>query len=179
MPLPVAHGLTGAALVAALHPEAARRRLPLLLGALLANCADLDFALVRLTHDRSWHRGFTHSIAFAAFVTLTLLLLLGRPRARAALAYGLAYASHALLDYALAKHGGGAELFWPFSETRLRLGLVGLSELPSRMRATELAACVLTELVIFSLLFAAVRLFTLRALRPPKESDKAHERKPG
>ena len=52
MPLPFAHGLVGAGIVAALHPEPARRRFaPLIVGALLANCADVDFALVFLTHE--------------------------------------------------------------------------------------------------------------------------------
>ena len=48
MPLPTAHGLLGAGLVAALYarPVSGRRAVPLLVGALLANAADLDFLLV-------------------------------------------------------------------------------------------------------------------------------------
>ncbi|HYO62544.1 MAG TPA: metal-dependent hydrolase [Pyrinomonadaceae bacterium] len=168
MPLPISHGLTGASIVAALHPDAARQRLPLLAGAFLANCADFDFALVWLTGDKSWHRGFTHSLPFAALLTLALLLLFGLPRARAALAYGLAYASHALLDFTFAKHGGGVELFWPFSDSRTRLNLLGLSEMPSRMSPLEILLSLLLELLIFSALFALVR--TLR--RRTRHSDK-------
>src|SRR4051812_45485090 len=108
MPLPFAHGLVGAGIVAALHPQPARRRFaPLALGALLANCADLDFALVLLTHDRSYHRGFTHSLAFSLALCVALLAIFGRARAREALAFGLAYASHVLLDYSMMKFGGG------------------------------------------------------------------------
>ena len=159
MPLPFAHGLVGAGVVAALHPRPTRWRCaPLVFGALLANCADLDFALVLLTHDKSYHRGFTHSLAFALALCVTLLALLGRRRWREALAYGLAYASHAALDYSLMKFGGGVELFWPFSAERFGLGLVGLSELPSRVPPAEILKMSLLELLIFAPLFACVLL---------------------
>jgi membrane-bound metal-dependent hydrolase YbcI (DUF457 family) len=164
MPLPFAHGLVGASLVAAIHTRPARwRYAPLLLGALLANCADLDFALVFLTHDRSFHRGFTHSLAFAAALLLVAFIIFGRARAREALAYGLAYASHALLDYSTTKFGGGVELLWPFSSERFGLGLVGLSELPSRMPPAYVFKALLLELLIFAPLLAAV-LIARRAL---------------
>src|SRR5215213_2895101 len=102
MPMPVAHGLMGATLVAALRPRRSPRRFAhaLAAGALLANAADLDFFLVYAFRSRAWHRGFTHSLAFALLVGLLLLFLLGRRRAREAVAYGLAYASHAALDFA-------------------------------------------------------------------------------
>ena len=137
MPLPFAHGLVGASVVAAVRPRPERfRYAPLVVGAMLANCADLDFGLVLLTHDRTFHRGFTHSLPFAFALLLVALAVFGRARAREALAYGLAYASHALLDYSTMKFGGGVELFWPFSSGRFGLGLVGLSELPSLMPST-------------------------------------------
>jgi membrane-bound metal-dependent hydrolase YbcI (DUF457 family) len=159
MPLPFAHGLVGAGMVAALHPRPLRYRFaPLLAGALLANCADLDFVLVALTHDRSYHRGFTHSLAFALALCAASFALFGRARAREALAYGLAYASHALLDYSTTKFGGGVELLWPFSAERFGLGLVGLSELPSRMPPAYVLKAVLLEVLIFAPLPAAVLL---------------------
>jgi membrane-bound metal-dependent hydrolase YbcI (DUF457 family) len=75
MPLPFAHGLVGASIVAALHPRPARRHFaPLVMGALFANCADLDFALVALAHDRSYHRGFTHSLVFALALCVVSLV---------------------------------------------------------------------------------------------------------
>lgn len=87
MPLPFAHGLLGASVAAAVHRRPSRRRYaPLVLGALLANCADLDFALVALAHDRSYHRGFTHSLAFALALCVFSLVAFGRARAREALA---------------------------------------------------------------------------------------------
>ncbi len=159
MPLPFAHGLVGASIVAAIHPRPSRRHFaPLLVGALLANCADLDFALVALTHDRSYHRGFTHSLTFALALCVVSLALFGRARAREALAYGLAYASHALLDYSMMKFGGGVELFWPFSTERFGLGLVGLSEIPSRLPPSDVLKALLLELLIFVPLLVAVLL---------------------
>ncbi|MCA1593205.1 MAG: metal-dependent hydrolase [Acidobacteria bacterium] len=124
MPLPIAHGLLGASIVAAVHPDAPftdgrRFRLPLMVGALLANCPDADFLLVWALHDRSWHRGFTHSLVFALVVSLLLLAYLGRSRTRAALAYGLAFTSHGVLDFITTKVGGGVKLLLPFSSQRL------------------------------------------------------------
>jgi len=170
MPLPFAHGLVGAGVVAALHPRPTRRRFaPLVAGALLANCADLDFALVFLAHDRSYHRGFTHSPAFALAVCAAMLLTFGRARAREALAYGLAYASHALLDYSTTKFGGGLELLWPFSAERFGLGVVGLSELPSGMPPGGVLKAALLELLIFAPPLACV-LLARRLARPPREA---------
>jgi inner membrane protein len=129
MPLPVAHGLLGASVVAAIHSQPNNRYfLPLLVGAFLANAADFDFAFVFLLHSRAWHRGFSHSIIFALFVCLIFILFLGKRYIKEAIAYGLAYTSHAMLDYITTKEGGGVELLWPFSSERLVLGWVGLSE---------------------------------------------------
>ena len=159
MPLPFAHGLVGAGVVAALHPQPARRHFaPLVVGAFLANCADLDFALVALTHDRSYHRGFTHSLAFSLALCVVSLAGFGRARAREAFAYGLAYASHALLDYSTTKFGGGVQLLWPFSAERFGLGVVGLSELPSRLPPAAVLKYLLLELLIFAPLLASVLL---------------------
>jgi inner membrane protein len=127
--------------------------MPLLVGALLANAADLDFLLVFGLHSRSWHRGFTHSLMFALVVCLVIAASLGRRRIRESLAYGLAFTSHALLDYATTKEGGGLELLWPFSTDRLALGWLGLSELPSRLPAMSILKAMLVELILFTPLF--------------------------
>lgn len=151
MPLPVAHGLLGASIVAALHPRPTRRyALPLLAGAFLANAADLDFLLVFALRSRAWHRGFTHSLLFALVVCLMFALFLGRRHLRLVATYGLAFASHGLLDYATTKEGGGVELLWPFSTDRLVCGLVGLSELPSRLPATQVVKSLLLEAALFT-----------------------------
>jgi membrane-bound metal-dependent hydrolase YbcI (DUF457 family) len=163
--MPVAHGLLGASLVAAVGPRAGgrRHRLALAAGALLANAADLDFGLVFALHSRAWHRGFTHSFAFALVVFLVLLLVLGRRRARAAAGFGLAYASHALLDFATTKFGGGVELLWPFSAGRFALGWRGLSEIPSRLPPAEILTALCAEFALFAPPLVLVLLLRKRA----------------
>ncbi len=160
MPLPIAHGLTGAVLVAALHPNPASRRygVALLAGALLANAADLDFALVWAFHSRAWHRAFTHSLFFAAVVGLLFVAVKGRARLREALALGLAFLSHGALDWFTTREGGGVELLWPFSSERMMLGMWGLSEVPSRLPPSGVLKALLIELLIFGPLLALVWL---------------------
>lgn len=151
MPLPVAHGLLGASLVAAIHPQPAKRYfIPLLAGACLANAADFDFALVFMLHSKTWHRGFSHSITLALIVGLIFVLLFGKRYIREAMAYGLAFASHGILDYVTTKEGVGVELLWPFSSERLAFGWVGLSELPSRLPAIEIIKSLWVEFVLFA-----------------------------
>lgn len=165
MPLPIAHGLVGACIVLALHPSptAGRYRLPLFVGAFLANCADLDFLLAFALDSRAWHRGFTHSLLFALVVSLAALPLFGKSRVRALAAYGLAFASHGVLDFVTTKHGGGVELLWFASRERLKLGLVGLSEIPSRLTAVEVLTAAVIEVMIFAPLFGVVLWLRRRA----------------
>jgi inner membrane protein len=167
MPLPIAHGLVGAGLAAGLHPRpfSGRLRLPLVAGGLLANSPDFDFLLVLLTRDNSWHRGFTHSLAFAAALGLAGLLAFGRAHARAVAAYCAAYASHVLLDFATTKIGGGVELLWPITAERYGLRLFGLSEIPSQLPPGGLLNALLLEVLIFAPPLAAVVLLRKRATR--------------
>ena len=138
--------------MAAVLPRAGRARYwaTLLTGVVLANAADLDFFLVYVFRARVWHRGFTHSLVFALAVFLCLLLALGRARAREAVAFGLAFASHSLLDFATTRDGGGLELLWPFSVDRLGLRWWGLSELPSHLTAAEILKSLSLEFVLFA-----------------------------
>lgn len=165
MPMPVAHGLVGASLVAAALPRAGRRRLLLLAGAALANAPDLDFILVFVFRSRAWHRGFTHSLVCALAVFVCLLLSLGRRRAREAVAFGMAYASHALLDFATTRAGGGLELFWPFSAERFGLRWWGLSEIPSRLPPLEVLKSLAVEFLLFAPPFLLVLLWRRGAFR--------------
>jgi membrane-bound metal-dependent hydrolase YbcI (DUF457 family) len=166
--MPIAHGLLGASLVAAVLPRANPRRyaLSLAAGAFLANTADLDFGLVFALHTRGWHRAFTHSFGFALLVWLILFFLLGRRHARKSAAYGLAYASHAVLDFATTKFGGGVELFWPFTSERFALGWLGLSEIPSRVSPVGIVKYLVVELLIFAPPFLALLLWRRRATPP-------------
>jgi membrane-bound metal-dependent hydrolase YbcI (DUF457 family) len=178
MPLPVAHGLVGAGLVAALHPQPFRRKgLPLFVGAALANCADLDFILVTLTHDRSWHREFTHSLFFSLLLILIAFAVWGWRRRGEVLAYGACYASHGLLDYATMKFGGGVKLFWPFSQERLGLRLWSLSEIPSKHPPIVLLKYLAVEFLIFVppfLLLLLLRLYLSKTSTGGREATRAH-----
>lgn len=157
MPLPVAHGLLGASVVAAGYSQSTKRYfVPLLAGAFLANLADFDFILVFAFHSKSWHRGFSHSILFGLIVCLILVLSLGKRHLREAIAYGLAFTSHGILDYVTTREGGGVELLWPFSLERFVLGWVGLSEMPSRLTELEIIRTLGVELICFAPLLILV-----------------------
>jgi len=157
MPLPVAHGLLGATVIAATHSQSTKRYfMPLLAGAFLANLADLDFILVFIFHSKSWHRGFSHSILFGLIACLILVLSLGKRHLREAIAYGLAFTSHGILDYVTTREGGGVELLWPFSAERFVLGWVGLSEMPSTLTDLEIVRTLGVELICFAPLLILV-----------------------
>jgi membrane-bound metal-dependent hydrolase YbcI (DUF457 family) len=170
MPLPAAHGLLGASIVAAVHPQPTKRYfMPLLVGAFLANAADLDFFLVFTFHSRAWHRGFSHSITLALFVCLISVLSLGKRHIREAIAYGLAFTSHGILDYMTTKEGGGVELLWPFSSDRLVLGWVGLSELPSSLPALQIVKSLVMEFALFTpllILMIGLRKYVWKEAHP-------------
>ena len=79
MPLPVAHGLLGAAVAAAVsQPSRSLRGKLLLTGALLGICPDFDYALnwLRISGG-GWHHGFTHSIVFASAVGVLMAIVSG------------------------------------------------------------------------------------------------------
>lgn len=151
MPLPIAHGLLGASIVAAVLPAAVTTRYvkPLLAGAILANLADFDFLLVFVLHSKEWHRGFTHSIVFALFIGLLFVIYFGKRRLGEAAAYGLAFASHCFLDFVTTKEGGGLELLFPFSGERFIGGWFGLSEMPSKLSAIKIIQALTLEFVLF------------------------------
>ena len=162
MPLPIAHGLVGASVVALGHSESSPRHnwKMLLCGAALAISPDFDFFLNWGLHlGRGWHRSFTHSIMFALLLTCLLIAAMGWPHLRDALLYGAAFLSHGLLDFATTKRSGGVELFWPFSADRLKLGVIGLSEFPRGFHLLDMLKASLLELAIFTPLFLAVLLF--------------------
>lgn len=151
MPLPIAHGLLGASVVVALHPQPTRRFcVPLFVGAFLANAADFDFLLVFIFNSKDWHRGFSHSITFALVVFLVFVLYFGKTKTREATAYGLAFASHCFLDFITTKTGGGVQLLTPFSSDRFAFGWRGLSELPSKLSAAEIVETLGSEFLLFA-----------------------------
>ena len=156
MPLPIAHGFVGASIVAATLPDAspARTWKLLLLGAALSVAPDLDYFFPAT----EWHRGFTHSLVFAATVSLICFAVVGRRNIRAAAGCAGAVFSHALLDYATTKTMPGVELLWPFSTRRFGLGLIDYYDVtgvdPMYFMAKgvlrDLMKAGLTELIIFA-----------------------------
>jgi membrane-bound metal-dependent hydrolase YbcI (DUF457 family) len=167
MPLPLAHGLVGATMVAAAHPDT-RGWKPLVLGAAIAISPDLDFALLWGLHVRGAHRAFTHSVPFAIVAALLIAAIVGRQRWRVAFAYGLALMSHGILDFTVAKTATGVMLLWPFSTERFKLGIFGFAEMSRGMPFAEIAYWTAWEAVIFLPVFLVVLLLRRRAfaLRP-------------
>ncbi|MFV3331655.1 metal-dependent hydrolase [Pseudomonas sp. NY15437] len=96
----------------------------LLLAGLLAACLpDLDVVAFKLGiayHDAFGHRGFSHSLLFAACLGVLGAAgcrLLGSGPLKAGLWIGLATASHSVLD-AMTDGGLGVAWFWPWSQQR-------------------------------------------------------------
>lgn len=171
MPLPIAHGLIGASIVAAALPAAppARNWRPLLIGAGLAIFPDLDYVL-----GAASHRAFTHSLLFAAAAGLVCLAVGWRANFRAAAGCAVAALSHVLLDFATTKAMPGVELFWPVSERRFGLGLVDYYSLTgvdpvfflSKDVLKDLFKMAAFELAVFVPLFIVV-LFSKRPAKGP------------
>jgi membrane-bound metal-dependent hydrolase YbcI (DUF457 family) len=124
VPLPVAHGLVGATVVAALLPSSqSRLGKPLLIGAFLAVSPDFDYALNWLrVSGGGWHHGFTHSIPFALVIGLVTVIALRDSKPWSFFIFSAAFAAHTLLDYILTESRGVA-LWWPFTNHRYKLRL--------------------------------------------------------
>lgn len=169
MPLPIAHSLVGVSVATLYH---LRRPLNddwrlILFGAFLAIIPDFDFFVIWGLHlSRSWHRGASHSIFFALMLTGVMLLIAEFSRARIVLACGTAYLSHDILDYLSTKQGGGVGLLWPFSDERVKLGLIGISEFPHGINLMELVKASLIELIIFAPILLGVLLIRKYLAQP-------------
>ena len=172
MPFPVAHGLIGASVVAALLPST-RSRLakPLLIGAVLGIIPDFDYALNWLRIGRGgWHHGFTHSLPFALLVGIVMVILLRDWKVRSWIVFTGAYASHTLLDYLLTESQGVA-LWWPFTDHRYKL------RLPNPIDYTwddssfwdtmmDVSKIVATELLIFVPVLVVVLVVRRAVIKP-------------
>ena len=169
MPLPLAHALVGASVATAiLSPQTPHRYWKILLSGLLAVIPDLDFFFVWvLGWDRTWHRGFTHSMVFAVVGGVLARLIVNRRHAlqsqrRDLWAYCLAMMSHGFLDALFSFEGGGVELLWPFTASRYKLGYTALLESTETWR--HMLSQSVLEAVIFVPIFAVV-LWLRRARR--------------
>lgn len=163
MPLPIAHGILGASLVAVVHPKADFQNWkPLALGFFLANAPDLDVIFSHGLGIAGGHRTWTHSLVFSFGVGCLFFLILGCKRRRVALAYGLAYLSHGLLDFTNTKIGGGVKLLLPFSNDYYKLDLISFSEFPFGFTVENVAKWLLFEAAIFIPLFLIILLLKRR-----------------
>src|SRR5262249_27623436 len=125
MPLPVAHGLVGATVVAAFRENFSFRKdwRALLLGAFLAVIPDFDLILSWiLGYSIKTHGSLTHSIMFSLAAGFLTCRLTREKNVRGFAAYTLATLSHGILDVVTRKEFGGAALLWPVSWHKFRLG---------------------------------------------------------
>jgi membrane-bound metal-dependent hydrolase YbcI (DUF457 family) len=125
MPLPVAHGLVGATVAAALRKDFSFRKdwRALSLGVVLAIIPDFDLVLSWvLGYGAQTHGGFTHSILFSMAAGFLACLLMREKNVRGVTVYSLATLSHGILDVVTRKEFGGSALFWPLSSHKFRLG---------------------------------------------------------
>jgi membrane-bound metal-dependent hydrolase YbcI (DUF457 family) len=155
MPLPVAHSLLGATFASSLVPadEPNRMRI-LLLCALVSIVPDFDFLpIVLFDIDRSFHRGFSHSIFFAIVVGATIFLFIGRQRWREGLLYTIAMLSHGLLDALTAVNGQGVALLWPLTDDRFKLSVIPLFEISYSTPARSIFVKLAIETFVFGVLF--------------------------
>jgi len=158
MPLPIAHGLVGASLVALTHPSAKIKNWkPLLWGFLLANSPDLDFAFTFLFGWKNFHRGISHSLFFALLVGALIFVFGRRENWRASLAYALAFLSHTLLDF-VAAGSGAVRLLTPFDDGKYGLGWFGFSELTRGLLISDMLRFSMIEALILVPVFFIVLL---------------------
>jgi membrane-bound metal-dependent hydrolase YbcI (DUF457 family) len=141
MPMPVAHSLLGASLVAISRqdlflPTGARQTgsslprkasgwLAVLWGAILGALPDIDLLL---SWGLGWgvrvHGGYTHSILFALATSSAVALLRREAAGRPLAGYFGAALSHGLLDASTKDLFGGAALLSPWMEEKIRWGLL-------------------------------------------------------
>ncbi len=169
MPLPVAHGLVGASIVAVVSSRDTTGLdwKALSVAAVLSICPDFDVFFSSVVGlGNSWHGSFSHSIAFATLVGLLVPWLLGISPLRSNLRFIAATASHGFLDALTGRDlHDGEELLWPFSAHRFRLGLfdyfqLGQANEQSAFQAVKALVCIsLFEAAVFVPLFIiAIRL---------------------
>lgn len=161
MPLPIAHGLAGASIIALVHPKGdVKNWKPLLLGFVLANCPDLDLGFQFLFGGRGFHRGFTHSIFFAFLVGVAIFVWFRREHWRIPLAYSSAFLSHTILDFVSA-NSGAVRILMPFSNKPYGLGAISFSELSRGFLISDMLYFSAIEALIFIPLFL-IALFVRR-----------------
>lgn len=129
MPLPIAHGIVGASVLLAVREPNGNLSMwqTLILGAALGILPDADLAFVWiLDWGVAAHGALTHSILFAICMGMALAAWRSERRVwqmREGLMFTGAVLTHGVLDMLVRKDFGGAALYWPFSDEKLRFGL--------------------------------------------------------
>jgi inner membrane protein len=188
MPTIFSHGIAAAALLTAFPESAVPRRL-LTLGIACAIAPDIDVIAIPFgarSGDLLGHRGFTHSLLFAA--ALASAGMAGAVRAWPSTVHRgaiwlylfLATSSHGLLDALTSRHGLGIPFFWPVDATRYFFPFtpVAMSPLGTHFFSGRGLSVLLNEIWwiwIPALIFAAVALFLRRALMREKEQEQEQE----
>lgn len=166
MPLPIAHGLVGASIVALVHPNANLKNWkPLLIAFILANCADLDFGFSIMFGWQGFHRGLTHSFLFAFIVACVIFIFLRRLNWKIPLAYSVAFLSHTILDYLSSKRGG-VRLLTPFDNTSYGFGQISFSELSRGIILQDIIYFSIIEMAVFTPIFIIVVVSFMKIKNP-------------
>lgn len=171
MSTPVGHMLAGATATVGTGPGSSLRR-KLIVGTLIGVAPDLDFVPGLLVGDPArFHHGPTHSLAFALGLAAVVWLIVSRDRWRWAIAAGLAYASHLLLDAVTVDPGApvGLQLLWPISDAYLASPFRPLPQvLHSSVSVVNVhnLAVILLELVLFGGLLWLTLRFRAGTTRP-------------
>ena len=118
MPLPVLHSYCGYSVYRAAERNEVSNAKLVLLCAVLANLADLDFIPGLFFHDAlRFHHGLSHSLGASILAGLAagLFFSLGRqkPLWKSSLLFGSVYFSQVILDFLFDR--GGVPMLWPFS----------------------------------------------------------------
>lgn len=124
MPSPLAHAVSGYVLskLLPLKPPMPRWKwLQLYYPVFVATAADLDF-IPQLITGGSFHRGLSHSLAFAFLFSAIAALIFNRNWFRSLSFTLIFYSSHLVLDFF--SEGRGIQLFSPFTEKYFRSPLV-------------------------------------------------------
>jgi inner membrane protein len=174
MPTVFSHAVVAGAM-ASLHPRAGS--LPARFWALSVLCAvlpdgDVIVSVFGIPYSSVYgHRGFIHSLAFAAVWGTAVAVVAFREYPRRAVAGLAAYfafvtASHGILD-AMTDGGRGIALFWPFDDTRyffpwrpIRVSPIGTAFFS--MRGVRVMVSEFTWLWLPSLLVIAAARFARR-----------------
>lgn len=121
MPSPVAHAVSGYALTRFIRPSPAKpnrqhKNILVFYAVFVAVAADFDF-IPQLVTGADFHRGFTHSLAFAAIFSCVLSRLVTywqkSTYPKILIVTLILYCSHLVLDF-FTQGGTGIPLLWPF-----------------------------------------------------------------